>query len=449
MNHQKVLLFSFILLLFQSCIEEEPIISENDFLDVKLEVNMLRSADVTSLDFYKMPESDDYANIPQDVRNPINYHKVKLGQVLYHETGIATNPTKAMSVGTYSCASCHFAAAGFQANVRQGIGDGGQGFGIKGEGRTINSNYTATEIDVQPIRTPTAMNGAFQELMLWNGQFGGVGMNIGTEAQWTTGTPKDKNNLGYEGLETQAIAGLGVHRMEVDTSLISNADYKALFDNAFPNFTQNNRYNTVTAGLAIAAYERTILSNQAPFQRWINGDKAAMTQSQKEGAILFFGKAGCSDCHTGPALNSMEFHGYGMKDLSGSGTFNVNPNAPEHKGRGGFTKNPNDEYKFKVPQLYNLTDSKHYGHGSSFNSVRDVVIYKNNGVKENTTVPNNQLAAQFKPLNLTEEEVSTLTDFIENGLYDPNLMRYQPDHVYSGNCIPMNDPQSKLDLGCN
>lgn len=410
---------------------------------------MLRSADVNSLDFYKMPASDDYGNIPQDDRNPINYHKVKLGQVLYHETGIATNPTKAMSVGTYSCASCHFAAAGFQANVRQGIGDGGQGFGIKGEGRTINSHYTATEIDVQPIRTPTAMNGAFQELMLWNGQFGGVGMNIGTEAQWTTGTPKDKNNLGYEGLETQAIAGLGVHRMEIDTSLISNADYKALFDNAFPNFTQNNRYNTVTAGLAIAAYERTILSNQAPFQRWLNGEKTAMTENQKEGAIIFFDKGGCSDCHSGPALNSMEFHAYGMKGLSGSGTFNVNPNAAEHKGRGGFTKNPNDDYKFKVPQLYNLTDSKHYGHGSSFNSVRDVIIYKNEGISENSNVPNRQLAGQFKPLNLTEDEINALTDFIENALYDPNLMRYQPDHVYSGNCIPMNDPQSKQDLGCN
>lgn len=449
MCHQKILLFSFILLIFQSCVHEEPILSEDEFLDIKVEVNMLRSTGVSSLDFFKMPKSDDYANIPQDSRNPINYHKVVLGQMLYHETGIATNPTKAMSVGTYSCASCHFASAGFQANVRQGIGEGGQGFGIQGEGRVINPNYMPTEIDVQPIRTPTAMNGAFQELMLWNGQFGGVGMNSGTEAEWTVNTPKETNSLGYEGLETQAIAGLAVHRMEVDTGLMSNADYKTLFDNAFPNFTQNNRYNTVTAGLAVAAYERTILSNEAPFQRWLNGETGAMTQSQKEGAVIFFDKGGCSDCHSGPALNSMEFHAYGMSDLSGSGTFNVDPNDGAHIGRGGFTKNPNDNYKFKVPQLYNLTDSKHYGHGASFNSVRDVIIYKNSGVKENSKVPNRQLAGQFKPLNLTEGEIDALTDFIENGLYDPNLMRYQPDHVYSGNCIPMNDPQSKSDLGCN
>lgn len=451
MCQQKNLLFSFILLLFtfQSCVQEVPTFSEDNLLDSKIEESMLQSAGVSSLDFFKMPRSSDYANIPQDELNPINYNKVFLGQMLYHETGIATNPTKAASVGTYSCASCHFAAAGFQANMRQGIGDGGKGFGINGEGRVVNPSYLSTEIDVQPIRTPTAMNGAYQELMLWNGQFGATGMNANTQAQWTADTPKETNNLGYEGLEIQAIAGLTVHRMEIDENLISNADYKRLFDRAFPNVVPNDRYNAETAGLAIAAYERTILSNQAPFQRWLGGETSMMTKSQKEGAVVFFGKGGCVDCHSGPALNSMEFHAYGMADLGGLDVFNVSPYDGAHKGRGGFTQNTNDDYKFKVPQLYNLSDSKHYGHGASFNSVRDVIVYKNNGIKENGNVPDQQLAAQFTPLNLTEEEIDALTDFIENALYDPFLERYQPDHVYSGNCIPMNDPQSKQDLGCN
>jgi cytochrome c peroxidase len=450
MNHQhKILLFLGVCLLFQSCKDEAPMISEDEFLDVKMQVNMLRSAGVESLDFFKMPSSDDLSAIPQDPKNELNPYKVELGRYLYHESGIALNPTKAMSVGTYSCASCHFAAAGFQAGLRQGIGEGGSGFGIKGEGRAINSNYLPTEIDVQPIRTPSAMNAAYQKVTLWNGQFGATGMNTYTQSKWTTGTPIETNHLGYEGLETQAIAGLSVHRMKIDTSLINDAEYKALFDRAFPNFAVNNRYNRETAGLAIAAYERTLLANQSPFQRWVNGEKTALTKQQKEGAIVFFGKGGCGECHTGPALNSMAFYGYGMKDLSGSGTFNVNPNDGAHKGRGGFTKNPNDEYKFKVPQIYNLKDSPHYGHGASFTSVREVIVYKNKGQKENSTVPNFQLALQFKPLNLTDGEIDALTDFIENGLYDPNLMRYQPDYVMSGHCIPDNDPQAKMDLGCN
>lgn len=450
MNHQyKLLLLIGILIFLQSCQQEESIISEDEFLDVKVEVNMKRSANVESLDFFKMPDSDNLDAIPQDPLNPLSHYKVALGKLMYHETGLAMNPTKAMSVGDYSCASCHFAAAGFQSGLRQGIGEGGSGFGIKGEGRTPNPSYMLNELDVQPIRTPTAMNGAFQKNMLWNGQFGATGMNVGTQAQWTADTPIETNHMGYEGLEIQAIAGLKVHRMEADTSLMSNEDYKAMFDQAFPNFSESERYTKETVGLAIAAYERTLLSNQAPFQRWLQGEKVALTKQQKEGAVVFFGKGGCGDCHTGPALNSMAFHAYGMKDLSGSGIFNVDPNDGAHKGRGGFTKNPNDNYKFKVPQLYNLKDSPHYGHGASFNSIRDVVVYKNNGQKENNTVPDFQIATHFQPLDLTDAEVEALTDFIENALYDPNLMRYQPDHVYSGNCIPVNDPQSKTDLGCN
>ncbi|MFK7947417.1 MAG: cytochrome-c peroxidase [Saprospiraceae bacterium] len=450
MNHQyKLLLFLGIIIFLQSCQEEEPIVSEDEFLDIKMEVNIKRSAGVESLDFFRMPDSENLDAIPQDPQNPLSHYKVALGKLMYHETGLAVNPTKAMSVGNYSCASCHFASAGFQSGLRQGIGEGGSGFGIKGEGRTPNPSYMLNELDIQPIRTPTAMNGAFQKNMLWNGQFGATGMNVGTQAQWTAGTPIETNYLGYEGLEIQAIAGLGVHRMEVDTSLINNEEYKQMFDQAFPNFAESERYTKETVGLAIAAYERTVLSNQAPFQRWLQGEKTALTKEQKEGAVVFFGKGGCGDCHTGPALNSMAFYAYGMKDLSGSGTFNVNPNDAAHKGRGGFTKNPNDNYKFKVPQLYNLKDSPHYGHGSSFNSIRDVVMYKNSGVKENATVPDFQLANEFQPLNLTDSEIDALIDFLENALYDPNLMRYQPDHVYSGNCIPMNDPQSKTDLGCN
>jgi cytochrome c peroxidase len=293
------------------------------------------------------------------------------------------------------------------------------------------------------------MNAAFQEVMLWNGHFGGVGINSNTQAQWTAGTPKETNHLGYQGIETQAIAGLGVHRLKIDTTVSNHPTYRALFDQAFPDFPVSQRYTKVTAGLAIAAYERTLLAYEAPFQQWIRGKSDAMTKKQKEGALVFFGKGGCGECHTGPALNKMSFFAYGMKDLEGFGTYGTDPSKVENLGRGGFTKNPQDNFKFKVPQLYNLKDSPLLGHGASFFSVRQVVEYKNKGIKENSNVPDFQLAHQFKPLNLTDEEVDALVDFIENALYDANLMRFQPNHVYSNNCIPNNDPQSKIDLGCD
>jgi len=170
-----------------------------------------------------------------------------------------------------------------------------------------------------------------------------------------TGNAYFNNNFGHEGLETQAIAGLTVHRMVVDEQVCQEFGmYEDLFDIAFPDWPQSTRYTARTAGMAIAAYERTLLSNQAPWQDWLRGNTSAMSDSEKRGAIAFFGKANCGSCHNGPALNSMSFHAIGMGDLNGAGIVNGNDND---LGRGGFTQNPEDDYKFKTPQLYNLKDS--------------------------------------------------------------------------------------------
>ena len=176
-----------------------------------------------------------------------------------------------------------------------------------------------------------------------------------------------------------------------------------------------------------------------------------MSDQEKEGAILFFGKAGCANCHNGPNLANMEFHAQGMKDLFETNelTYGADANSDANLGRYSFTKEEADKYKFKVPQLYNLADSPFYGHGSSFRSIRDVVAYKNAGIKENPNVPDEQLPEDFRPLGLTESEIDAITAFIEGGLRDPNLLRYQPLSIRSGNCFPNNDQMSKDDLGCN
>ncbi|MDN5203843.1 cytochrome c peroxidase [Fulvivirgaceae bacterium BMA10] len=430
---------------FYSCVNDDDGPGQTD-LDQQLQDVLNTSGGVNS---FKFPSSTDLANIPQDPLNPLTPEKVALGQLLFHETGIAVSPKEQMGTGTYSCASCHHAEAGFQAGRAQGIGEGGSGFGTKGQGRTLRVGYDADSLDVQPIRTPSALNIAYQKNILWNGQFGATGVNVGTEALWTPGTPKEVNTLGFEGTEIQAIAGLGVHRMDVVGSLCeSNADYKQMFEDAFPNISESERITKQYAGLAIGAYERTLLATEAPFQKWLNGDKTAMSDSEKRGALVFFGKGNCNSCHSGPALNSMNFYALGMSDLR------TLPNVfqmadADHKGRADFTGASEDEYKFKVPQLYNLKDSPFLGHGSSFNSVREVVEYKNSAVPENAVVPTSQLATEFTALNLTDEEIADLTNFIETALYDANLTRYVPSSLPSGNCFPNNDPQSQIDLGCN
>ena len=437
-----------LLILLTACSRDNSIDETN--LDSTLNELLLETSMGAGKAFFTLPESDDYLSIPNDPNNPITAEKVALGQLLYHETGLAINPSNIISKNTYSCASCHFASAGFQAGRFQGIADGGIGFGINGEGRERGALYTGDSLDVQPIRSPTTLHVAYQKVMLWNGQFGATGLNSGTTDAWVYGTPIEANHLGYEGTETQAIAGLKVHRLGLDQSFLLKYGYKQLFDTAFPDIDQVDRYDAERAGLAIAAYERTLLANEAPFQQWLKGNNRAMNDIQKEGAILFFGKAGCVNCHTGPALNTMRFEALGMKDLIQAGhlSFKIKEDDRERLGRGGFTGKEIDYYKFKVPQLYNLKDSPFYGHGSSFQSIRAVVEYKNNAQKENSDVPDAQLSPEFQPLGLSTEEVSLIAEFIETALYDDNLNRYVPQEIYSGYCFPFNDPLARNQLGC-
>ena len=95
-----------------------------------------------------------------------------------------------------------------------------------------------------------------------------------------------------------------------------------------------------------------------------------------------------------------------------------------------------------------MKDSPFFGHGGNFDSIREVVEYKNTAAPQNINVPVSQLAEEFHPLNLTDQEITDLTNFVENALYDANLMRFVPDDLPTGNCFPNNDAISIIDQGC-
>ncbi|MFD0796414.1 cytochrome-c peroxidase [Maribacter chungangensis] len=432
----------FLISLFFSCAPDTDLYLEIS-QEEPLKEQIKSVVDITTL---LLPDNT-ILDIPIDPKNPITAEKVALGKLLFHETGIGLAPKKEKGKETYSCASCHHVKAGFQSGMKQGIGEGGFGFGLFGEMRKIDADYDPTIIDVQPIRTPTILNVAYQDVMLWNGQFGATKTNAGTESEWTAGTPKETNALGFEGVEIQAIAGLGVHRLEIDPEMIASGPYKRLFDSAFPQVPLEERYSKINAGLAIAAYERTVVASEAPFQKWLKGDERAMDESQKKGAMLFFGKGKCYSCHSGPGMNGMSFHALGMGDLSGE-DIHLKPGINDKLGRGAFTKNPEDNYAFKTPTLYNLKGLRFLGHGGSFSSVREVIEYKNKAEAENKDVPEENLDPAFVPLGLTEIEIDQLTDFVELSLFDDNLERYVPDRLPTGACFPNADQQSKEDMDC-
>ena len=421
--------------------EPEPMMPEPE-LDEQL-VDLITIGGQRGLDNFILPESGDLGAIPQDPLNPLSPDKVELGRLLFHETALASNPIREEARGTYGCVTCHHAGAGFQAGRRQAIGDGGSGWGQNGEGRQKLASYANEEVDAQRIRTPSVLNGPYQEVTGWLGNFGVRGPNAGTEARWLPDTPEANNLLGYDGLETQAIAALTIHRMDSiqNTVVTTLPEYTSLWERVFPG----EEVSLEKAGLAIAAYERTLLTNKAPFQRWLKGELSAMTDAEKRGALVFFGKALCEVCHTGPALNQMDFYALGMKEMEGPDVLG----APKDlsKGRGDFLGDQSEDFKFKVPQLYNLVDSPFWGHGGTFRSMREIVEYYNDAVPD-VAIPTDLVPSRFRPLDLTEQEISDLVVFLSVSLYDPDLERYSVTDLPSGNCTPANDPQARADLGC-
>ena len=101
-----------------------------------------------------------------------------------------------------------------------------------------------------------------------------------------------------------------------------------------------------------------------------------------------------------------------------------------------------------MPQLYNLKNAPVFFHGSSKTTLEEVIAYKCEAVSENPNVPNEKLSSFFQPLDLTEAERQDLIEFIRDGLYDAEILRFVPTSIGSGNCFPNNDPISRAELGC-
>lgn len=384
------------------------------------------------------------ADIPADPANPITEAKVELGQLLFHDTALAVAGVDESLSHTYSCASCHQVAAGFKAGIDQGIGEGGDGFD---DVRIAIDGFD--DPDVQPFASPTIINTAFQDVMLWNGQFGNadgsVNHTVDLDRLATDETPKATNLLGYEGVETQAIAGLGVHRLtgQANDALLSDG-YQGLLAAAFPGEFPAPRGGAPVfptdeqLGLAIAAYERTVIATESPFQRWLRGERRAMSPEELRGALVFFGPAGCADCHTGPGLSSPVdsvhaselFQAVGFADLDDAGrdgpAFLGTITDADRLGRGGLTGEAADAYAFKVPTLYNLADAEHFGHGASFDSIGAVVDYFLAALPQNTAAAE-ALDPRFVARPLSTEQRSDLIAFLTTGLHDPSLDRFVPE----------------------
>jgi cytochrome c peroxidase len=284
------------------------------------------------------------AEAPAD--NPTTAAKVELGQMLYHDPRLS-------STGTVACASCHNTMLGGEDNRPNSMGVNGQTGGRS---------------------APTVWNAAFNKVQFWDGRAASL------EAQ-AAGPVTNPIEMGMKSWD------------DVVARLQSIEGYKQAFEQAFgkDSISKDN------ATKAIAAYERTLITPNSPYDRYVGGDKSALSAQQVRG-MEKVAELGCTHCHSGPAFN-----GPGMFQkfpMIPNGYFEAQYHFSKDKGLAEVSKNSADEHLWKVPTLRNVALTAPYFHNGSVKTLDKAV----------TMMAQLQLGKE-----LSKEEVADIVAFL-NGL---------------------------------
>lgn len=151
---------------------------------------------------------------------------------------------------------------------------------------------------------------------------------------------------------------------------------------------------------ALASYLRSVLSGDAPYDRFINGDRGALSQEQQRGLQIFRGKGNCTACHVGPSLSDERLHNTGVAWREG--VF-MDP------GRFGVTNRPEDRGAFKTPTLREVARTSPYMHDGSLRTLEEVVNFYSDGGRRNPAQD-----PEIRPLRLTPAEKRALVAFLKS-----------------------------------
>ena len=284
------------------------------------------------------------AVIPFPKDNPYTPEKVALGKKLYFDTRISVSSAQ-------SCGSCHSPMYGWGDGLAVGVGNE-----MKKLGR----------------HSPTVVNAAWSDIFMWDGRL--------------------------PTLEDQALGPIqsaGEMNMPLDMlmgRLGAIPEYKPLFESAFPREGMTPK----SLAKAIATYERTIVSERAPFDAWIEGDEKAISQEAKRGFEVFNSKAQCSSCHEGWNFTNEGFQDIGLPS--------------EDIGRGQYLPGVvKMRHAFKTPSLREIARRSPYMHDGSLATLEDVVDHYDSG-----GVDRPSRSDLIRPLHLTAQEKSDLVAFLQS-----------------------------------
>lgn len=280
--------------------------------------------------------------VPAPADNRTTPERVALGKALFFDPRLSGS-------NWISCATCHNPSLGWSDGLPTAIGHG---------------------MKVLSRATPTILNAAYQKSQMWDGRFK-------TLEDQALGPIESEDEMSQD-------------PNEVVAELKTIAGYKELFEKAYPG----EGISTVTLAKAIAAFERSVVSTEAPFDRWIKGDEAAIDESAKRGFKLFEGKANCAACHQGFNFTDDGFHNLGLKNNQDLGRYAKKP-VPAMRGA------------MKTPTLRDVALTAPYMHNGAYATLEDVVEHYNRGGDDKANLDPN-----MKPLNLTKSEIKDVVAFL-------------------------------------
>ena len=283
--------------------------------------------------------------VPVPGHNQLSDERVALGRDLFFDPLLSADKS-------VSCATCHrpeYAFAEPKA-VAEGI-----------SGRTGRRN------------TPSVLNSVYLTSLFWDGR--------------------------AESLEEQAVGPILAHaEMGITDVSALVSDLESKYGDRV-RAAYNRPVSLHTIGMALASFERTLLSGDSDFDRFEAGNRTAISEAAHRGRGLFFGKAHCGNCHVPPLFTDLAFHnlGVGWKE-----------SGPADVGRFEATGDPKHRGAFKTPSLRDVAQTAPYMHDGSLPTLRSVVEFYNNGCR-----PNPGVSPHVGPLKLTGSEIDELVAFLK------------------------------------
>lgn len=346
-----------------------------------------------------------FSALPEDVKhprdNPPSPEKIQLGKLLFFDPILSGNRDVA-------CATCHHPSSGFAENLEISIGVNGHGFGSKRAFRQPN------DIPFTKRNSPTVINTAFngitiedeydpeQAPMFWDIR------NRSLEDQ-ALEPIKSLEEMRGHGHAKEDILSVVIYRLQQIPA------YRKMFETVFGGAEAVNAKNLARA---IAAYERTLLTNNSRFDQYMRGDKSAISLSEKEGFRQFI-QSGCANCHNGPMFSDYQPHVLGVPD---------NPKLD------ASDMGIDSSYAFRTPSLRNLRFTAPYMHNGSLPTLLRVLEFYEDiagGKMRTPHLTKSHLDPLVDEIDLRVMNMRPIISFL-NTLNDDQFDRSEPETVPSG-----------------